>query len=67
MAEKGLEVSKSKTYEVDPIERAWIATSLGTQLNVLNRSRQKEMHGGEVWRLRGEEIKALDALIGKFS
>jgi len=61
-----VQIPDSREYTLTAAERAWVAVSLQTQRNVVNRSRQKEVAGGPVWHLRGDEIKALDALIGKF-
>lgn len=60
------QIPDNRDFNLTASERAWVCVSLQTQRNVLNRSRQKEMAGGPVWHLRGDEIKALDALIGKF-
>ncbi len=56
-----------KSFDLDPIQRAWVAQSLSTQRGVLVRSRTKEMPGGQIHELRGKEIAALDALIGVFT
>ena len=59
------EVTKVK-FEFDAIERGWIKQSLGNQVKMLLRSRQKEIVGGEIWSLRGKEIEFLNGLISKF-
>lgn len=55
-----------KKFELDSISRSWVHQSLTTQRNVLLRSRNKEVTGGEIWVLRGKEIEALNALIAIF-
>jgi len=61
-----MQIPENRDFNLTSAERAWVCVSLQTQRNVLHRSRQKEMAGGPVWHLRGDEIKALDALIGRF-
>jgi hypothetical protein len=56
-----------KSFDLDAMQRAWVAQSLATQRGVLVRSRQKEMPGGQIHELRGKEIAALDALVGIFT
>lgn len=48
------------------LERVWIKQSIGSQIKMLLRSRQKEIAGGEVWVLRGKEIDVLNSILGKF-
>jgi hypothetical protein len=67
MAEKEVKLENGKQVALTVLDVAWIVQSAGTQRNVLIRSRNKEIQGGEVWALRGREIDALNALILKFS
>lgn len=56
-----------KKFDLDATQRMWVLSSLTTQRNVLLRSRNKEVTGGEIWVLRGKEIEALNGLIVIFS
>lgn len=53
--------------DLTSMERMWICTSLKTQFAVLQRSRNKENPGSEIFALRGRELEALSALITRFS
>lgn len=54
-----------RKFEFDAAERAWIRIALKNQIQVLTRSRTKEVVGGEVHALRGRELAALNALAEK--
>ena len=53
--------------DLTAMERQWIVQSLKTQYAVLQRSRNKEHVGSEIYMLRGRELDALNALITRFS
>lgn len=57
----------AQSAELTAMEKQWIKKALETQRNVLQRSRNNEMAGSEIWTLRGKEIETLTALIGRFS
>lgn len=60
-------VPGEKQVTVSALDRAWIVQSLDNQAKMLNRSRTKEIHGGEIWVLRGKEIDTINAVRTKFA
>lgn len=55
-----------KSFELDTLERGWIKQAIMNQVRMLTRSRNKEITGGAVWKLRGDEIDFLNALVARF-
>lgn len=53
--------------DLTAMERMWIVQALKTQFAVLQRSRNKENAGSEIWALRGRELEAINALIVRFN
>lgn len=49
------------------IDKLWIQRALMQQRDSLQRSRNKEVAGSEIWTLRGKEIESLTQLMQRFS
>lgn len=55
------------TLEVTPVERQWLHVAVGNQINMIRRSRSKEMFGSEIHNLRGRELEQLEVIRRKVS
>jgi hypothetical protein len=53
-------------YDLEPLDKQWIAVSLQAKRQQLVRSMKNEVAMSEIYNLRAREIAAIDVLIGKF-
>jgi len=60
------EANTKKSYDLDVLERGWIKQALMNQSKMLQRSRTREIVGGEIWSLRGKEIEVVNTLAQRF-